>query len=90
MYKRILIANRADCALRLIQTCRELGIQTVVIAARDDDTQAVAQAADHIVYTGFSRDAYINHDDILEAARHCDCEALLPGWGFLSEDPAFA
>lgn len=90
MYKRILIANRADCALRLIRACRDLGIQTVAIAARDDDTNVIAQTADRIVYTGFSRDAYTSQNDILEAARHENCEALLPGWGFLSEDPAFA
>ena len=90
MYHKILIANRADCALRLIRTCHEMGIQAVAIAARDDDLRAVGEAADEIIFTGMSRDAYTNEDDILEAARQTGCEAILPGWGFLSEDFAFA
>ena len=90
MYHKILIANRADCALRLIHACHDMGIQAVCIAARDDDLHAVHETADEIIYTGMSRDAYTNEDDILEAARQSGCEAILPGWGFLSEDFAFA
>ncbi|MBO4349359.1 MAG: hypothetical protein J6A01_00235 [Proteobacteria bacterium] len=90
MYRKILIANRADCALRLIRACHDMGIQTVCIAARDDCLKAVQAQADEIVFTGMSRDAYTNEDDILEAARQTGCEAILPGWGFLSESFAFA
>ncbi len=90
MYKRILVANRADCATRLIQACHLEGAQAYVIAARDDARIAANSDADGIVYTGMSRDAYTNQDDILEAARQNACEAILPGWGFLSEDFAFA
>ena len=90
MYKRILIANRTDCALRLIRSCHELGIQAFVISARDDANEMLRQSADGLVYTGLSRDAYLSEANILEAARHFGCEAVLPGWGFLSENAAFA
>lgn len=90
MYRRVLVANRSDCALRLIAACHKLGIQAVVIAARDDANALIASKADHVVMTGRSREAYTAQDDILEAAVRTDCEAILPGWGFLSEDPYFA
>ena len=90
MYHRILIANRADCALRLIRACHEMGIQAVCIAARDDCLNPVQTEADELIFTGMSREAYTHEDDILEAARQTGCEAILPGWGFLSENFAFA
>lgn len=90
MYKRILAVNRADCALRLIQACHLENIQVFLAAARDDETSEACKAADGVIFTGLSRDAYTNEDDILEAAIHCNCEAILPGWGFLSEEYAFA
>ena len=89
MYRKILIANRADCAVRLIRACRRDGIKTVLVSARDDVT-AAHEIADDVVFTGMSRDAYEAQDNILEAARYTACEAILPGWGFLSEDYAFA
>ncbi len=67
-----------------------MGIQPYIIAARDDACERVVQSADGVVYTGQSRDAYTSIENILEAAHHLNCEALLPGWGFLSEDTCFA
>ncbi|MBQ9396838.1 MAG: hypothetical protein IJU23_15155 [Proteobacteria bacterium] len=89
MYIKILVANRADCAVRLIRACRREGIKTVLISARDDVT-AAHDIADDVIFTGLSREAYEAQDNILEAARYTGCEAILPGWGFLSEDYAFA
>lgn len=89
MYRKILIANRADCAVRLIRACHREGIKTVLISARDD-INAAHDIADDVIFTGLSRDAYEAQDNILEAAKCTACEAILPGWGFLSEDYAFA
>lgn len=90
MYQKILIANRSDCASRLMHTCRKLGIRSVLCLARDDSASLPQKEADETVFTGFSRDAYTNADNILQAARQTHCEAILPGWGFLSEDFRFA
>ncbi len=88
MYKRILIVNRADCAARLIRACHEEGAEAFVVAAKKD--LPAPCEADGIVYTGMSREAWSAQDDIFEVARHFGCEAILPGWGFLSEDFSFA
>ncbi len=90
MYQRILITNRSDCAFRLIRACHAENIQAFVIAARDDHNEVLEKLADNIIYTGMSREAYTSQEDILEAAHHFGCEAILPGWGFLSEDFSFA
>lgn len=90
MYKTVLIANRADCAARLIQACQKQHIRTVLIAARDECAVLPLRAADEVIYTGYSREAYTDADNILEAARQANAEAILPGWGFLSEEMGFA
>ncbi|MCL2325281.1 MAG: ATP-grasp domain-containing protein [Proteobacteria bacterium] len=90
MYRRILVANRGDCAVRLISACHALGAEAVLIAASDDRLTAPAALADVVVTTGMSRTAYTHQDNILAAMVQTRCEAILPGWGFLSEDPIFA
>ncbi|MBQ9241813.1 MAG: hypothetical protein IJ165_01060 [Proteobacteria bacterium] len=90
MYRRILIANRADCAVRLIRACHEEGCEAYLVTSRDEPARAAHALADGVVSTGASMDAYLAEDDILEAARLHGCEAILPGWGFLSEDARFA
>lgn len=90
MYQKILIANRADCAMRLIRGVHELGASAVVAMAMDDPLTLVRGAADEVAMTGASRDAFLNPTNLIEAARQHHCEAILPGWGFLSEDPYFA
>lgn len=90
MYKRVLIANRGDCACRLIDGCHRLGIEAVLIASRDEPSSLAVSLADHVCYTGMSRDAYLEQENILDTARETGCEAIVPGWGFLSEDYRFA
>ena len=90
MYKKLLIANRADCAVRLIRSCHNLGIETVLIAARDEPASLALTQSDAVFYTGMSRDAYLNEDNMIDVARELGCEAILPGWGFLSESYRFA
>lgn len=90
MYRRILVAARTDCAVRLIRACHDEGAQAFLVSSRDDDHGVAHEHADGVVFTGMSREAYTAEDDILEAARRTNCEAILPGWGFLSEEYAFA
>ena len=90
MYQRILITNRADCAMRLIQGAHAMGAEAVLAVAMEDALPRVRQAADALVTTGASRDAFLHRENLIEAAKQHHCEAILPGWGFLSEDPWFA
>ena len=90
MYHRILVANRSDCALKLIQACHRLNIEAYDIAAQDDVSNILRTQADKLIYAGHSRESYTDQDNILETALHYGCEAILPGWGFLAEDFQFA
>lgn len=90
MYQTIFIANRADCAMRLIEGVHAAGARAVVAMAADDPLERVRQAADVVVTTGASREAFLRATNLIEAAKRHHCEAILPGWGFLSEDPIFA
>ncbi len=92
MFKKILIANRGEIACRVIATARRMGVATVaVFSAADRDARHVL-LADEAVFIGPapSRDSYLNADAILGACRATGAEALHPGYGFLSENPAFA
>ena len=90
MYQKILIANRADCAMRLIKGVHDVGAKAVLAIALEDVLPRVREAADALVTTGASRDAFLHRENLIEAAKQHHCEAILPGWGFLSEDPWFA
>ena len=91
MIQKVLIANRGEIAVRIIQTCRILGISTVVAYSKcDKDTMAVF-LADEAICIGDSSpsDSYINIPAILEAAKNTGCDSLHPGYGFLSENDEF-
>jgi acetyl-CoA carboxylase biotin carboxylase subunit len=92
MFKRILIANRGEIAIRVIRACRELGIETVAVYADADRTALHVQYADHAVYIGPSPSAesYLVIPKIIEAAKKTGAEAIHPGYGFLSERAPFA
>jgi len=92
MFKKILIANRGEIAVRIIQTCRDMGIQTTAVYS-DVDTAALHRLeADEAVCIGGSdpSDSYLNMDRIIEAALETGAQAIHPGYGFLSENPGFA
>lgn len=89
---KILIANRGEIALRVMRTCRAMGISTVAVYS-DPDTQAPhVRFADEAVYIGPApgRDSYLNLQKIIDATRRTGAEAIHPGYGFLSENPDFA
>jgi acetyl-CoA carboxylase biotin carboxylase subunit len=92
MFKKILIANRGEIALRIIRACREMGIETVAVYSEADEQSLHVQLADGAVCIGpaSSTDSYLRAERIIAAAEITDVDAIHPGYGFLSEDPAFA
>ncbi|GAC1481099.1 MAG: acetyl-CoA carboxylase biotin carboxylase subunit [Candidatus Dormibacteria bacterium] len=89
---RVLIANRGEIALRVMRSCREMGIATVAVYAEPDArTPHVYFADERVALTGASpRQAYLDVEQIVKAAREHGADAIHPGYGFLSENPAFA
>ena len=92
MFRSLLVANRGEIAVRIIRTCRRLGIRSVLAAAIPDRTSLAARSADEVVLLpgASATDTYLNIDALIDAARRAGCEALHPGYGFLSESPALA
>ena len=92
MFHKILIANRGEIALRIIRTCRELGIRTVIAHSTADAHSLPVRLADESICVGpdDSRSSYLNLASIIAAAVVTDSEAIHPGYGFLAENPAFA
>ena len=91
-FSKILIANRGEIALRIMRTCRELGIATVAVYSDADRSMPHVLHADEAYPIGPppSRESYLVMDRIIAAARACGAEAIHPGYGFLAENPEFA
>jgi len=92
MFKKILIANRGAIACRIIRTCKQMGIATVSIYTRADNSSLHIDQADEAVCIGEARPAetYLDYQRILDIAVAHQCEAIHPGYGFLSENTQFA
>src|SRR5215831_1166623 len=92
MFKRILIANRGEIAVRVIRACRELGVETVAVYSDTDRAALHVQYADYAVHIGPppSAESYLVIPKIIDAARQTGAQAIHPGYGFLSERAAFA
>ena len=92
MFRKVLIANRGEIAVRIIRACRELSIRSVAVYSTADRTSLHAQIADESVCIGpaATKDSYLNMNAIIQAALNTGADAIHPGFGFLSENAEFA
>ncbi len=92
MFEKILIANRGEIAIRVIRTCRLMGIGTVAVYSEADFRSTYVEEADEAIYIGApaAQESYLDRERIISAALSHGCEAVHPGYGFLSENAEFA
>ncbi len=92
MFEKILIANRGEIACRVIKTAKKMGIATVAVYSEADRDARHVELADEAVFIGAapSRESYLVADKIIEACKATGAQAVHPGYGFLSENEAFA
>jgi len=92
MFKKILIANRGEIAVRIMRACRELGIKTVAVYSDADKNSQHTQFADEAIHIGdpSPKESYLNADKLIQAALRSEADAIHPGYGFLSESASFA
>ena len=92
MFKKILIANRGEIAIRIMRACKELGAKTVAVYSDADKNSMHAQLADEAIHIGDSspKQSYLNADVLIQAALASQADAIHPGYGFLSENASFA
>ncbi|WP_254532951.1 acetyl-CoA carboxylase biotin carboxylase subunit [Natrinema gelatinilyticum] len=92
MFEKVLIANREEIAVRIIQSCKELDIDTVAVYSDADENAKHVRLADEAHHIGSSKakESYLNQEALFEAARAADVDAIHPGYGFLAESESFA
>jgi len=92
MFKKVLVANRGEIAIRVIRACRELGVETAAVYSEADVESLHVHYADecHCIGPAEPTKSYLNTNKIIEVAKKSGCEAIHPGYGFLSQIPAFA
>ncbi len=91
MFRKILIANRSEIALRVIRAAKELGISTVAIYSTEDKNSMHVELADEAICVGpaLAAESYLNLSNVAQAIANSGCDAVHPGYGFLSENPTF-
>src|SRR3989304_2743948 len=92
MFKKVLIANRGEIAIRVMRACRELDVKTVAVYSEVNKNALFAKYADEAHYIGPAPapQSYLNMDSILDVAHRTGAEGIHPGYGFLAENPEFA
>ena len=92
MFRKVLIANRGEIAVRIIRACRELGVRCIAVFSTADRNSLHAQIADEAICIGppATKDSYLNMDAVIQAAINTGADAIHPGFGFLSENSQFA
>ena len=92
MFQKILIANRGEIAMRIIRTCKEMGIKTVAVYSKADTDSLHVRFADEAVCIGpaASSESYLKMSNIIAAAEITNADAIHPGYGFLSENAKFS
>jgi len=92
MFKKVLIANRGEIAIRIMRACRELDIKTIAVYSEVDKHALFAKYADEAYYIGPApaSQSYLNMDNIFDVAHRTGSEGIHPGYGFLAENPEFA
>ena len=92
MFKKVLIANRGEIALRILRACRTLGVDAVVAYSEADRESLPVQLADEAICIGpaDARRSYLSSPAVISAAIVTGCDSIHPGYGFLSEDDSFA
>jgi acetyl-CoA carboxylase, biotin carboxylase subunit len=92
MFRKILIANRGEIAVRVIRACHEMGIQAAAVYSQVDRTGLHVRRADeaYLIGPAPAAESYLNIEHVIDAAKRCGADAIHPGYGFLSENPRFA